>query len=225
MNLDSLVSTGPEFLDPSEIYQLISTQINKEGSFFSLQGVFPRRYTPSALQPHQKVFTPEEVFEESFVVKAMRSSQHEVVQDKIQKNYLQSEKDQLELAMQLSCLQLDKGEGHGKEEGKKQEDDEENEEEILQQAIKLSMMPDNEWIKVRIRKPNGHFVTQNFDGSGMIKDVVEWINQFTGYEDFKLYRRNPEKLYLSDETLKLDTVIPDKDRNIIFMEDNLEFSC
>ena len=76
-----------------------------------------------------------------------------------------------------------------------------------------------DFIKLRVRKLNGHFISQEFEKSTPIKKVLDWAVETTGNENLRMFRRTPEKQYLSALNKQLGEIIIDKTKNIIFLEE------
>lgn len=213
INFDSLSNSGPEFLVFNELTQLILDQANKGGMCFTLAGEFPKKYRKlGSLEKHQKIFTLNEVFEQSSLIKAMRESQHEAVQKKIQENYLKKDAEAVNQALKLSKLSAESL----------------NEEELLKIAIEESIKPENcysaeEMVKLRIRKLNGHFVTNFFKKTEKVSDLFQWVTEAIGCANIKLYHQLPQKIYLTNKDLLLSSMIQDPSKNLIFLEDYSTF--
>ncbi|OMJ94816.1 hypothetical protein SteCoe_2002 [Stentor coeruleus] len=232
INYDSLCNDGPEIISNDELYILITTNINDQGSFFNLvdhNNLLPRVYqqTYRQLFDHQKIFNYNQLIETTQFIKATRESRHIEAQKNIRSNYKKmygvSGDNELDIAIQMSLKE---------QEPKIASSTLELEEEYMiklaleeskkeAEISKVQHTESSNQIQVCICKPNKNFMFLPFDKRKSFRNLLNLMSEKTGYENLKVYIKSQNKKYIDDLDLTLDSMLASRNDHIIFIESNI----
>lgn len=173
--------------------------------------------------PHQRLFNYVELQETSNLIKALRSSRETSSKNQYGRNIYYSEVDEIELAKAISLYEVDSNKNIN---SVKEQELKDHKSRVYDAPINNQIHPIDKnikntlnQVKIRVCKPNGLFITCFASPETKVQQFKYELEESTGYENIKLYKRTPNLIYLENLNQTISEVIKKPSENIIFIEE------